>query len=241
MAVNADLRRPARDHRLYIWFAIFMPLIVLLGFAQTYYLKGVLNGPALPSLLVHVHGAVMTSWVVLFVVQVWLVASRRTKVHQRLGIIGGLLALLVLIVGVTTALFAAARGASPGPPPLQFLVVPLGDMLLFAIFVGAALYFRRRLDIHKRLMLLSAVTLLAAAVARIPLNFILTGGPLAFFGLTDLCLVAFVLFDTLKHRKLHPVFLWGTVAFIASQPLRLMLAGTGIWIQFAAWLVGFVK
>jgi hypothetical protein len=218
-----------------------MPLIVLIGFARTYYLKGILNGPALPSLLVHVHGAVMTSWVILFVVQIWLVASRRTKVHQRLGTIGALLALLVLIVGVITAVSAAARGSSPGPPPLQFLVVPLGDMFLFAIFVGAALYFRRRLDIHKRLMLIGAVNLLTAAIARIPLNFILTGGPLVFFGLTDLCLVAFVLFDTIKHRKLHPVFLWGTLVFIASQPLRLLLAGTGAWMQFATWLVGFVK
>jgi hypothetical protein len=218
-----------------------MPLIVLIGFARTYYLKGILNGPALPSLLVHVHGAVMTSWVILFVVQIWLVASRRTKVHQRLGKIGALLALLVLIVGVITAVSAAARGSSPGPPPLQFLVVPLGDMLLFAIFVGSALYFRRRLDIHKRLMLIGAVNLLTAAIARIPLNFILTGGPLVFFGLTDLCLVALVLFDTIKHRKLHPVFLWGTLVFIASQPLRLLLASTVAWMQFATWLVGFVK
>lgn len=241
MAINVDVHRSSRDHRLYKWFAILMPLIVLIGFARTYYLKGILNGPALPSLLVHVHGAVMTSWVILFVVQIWLVASRRTKVHQRLGKIGALLALLVLIVGVITAVSAAARGSSPGPPPLQFLVVPLGDMLLFAIFVGSALYFRRRLDIHKRLMLIGAVNLLTAAIARIPLNFILTGGPLVFFGLTDLCLVALVLFDTIKHRKLHPVFLWGTLVFIASQPLRLLLASTGAWMQFATWLVGFVK
>jgi hypothetical protein len=218
-----------------------MPFVVLLGFARTYYLKGVFSGPTLPSLLVHVHGAVMTSWVILFVVQVWLVASRRTKVHQRLGFIGALLALLIVIVGVATALFAAARGSSPGPPALQFLVIPLVDMLMFAIFVGTALYFRRRLDIHKRLMLLAAVVLLPAAVSRIPLNFIATGGPLAFFGLTDLFLVAFVLFDTIRHRKLHPVFLWGGLVFIALQPLRLLLAGTNTWIQFATWLVGFVK
>jgi hypothetical protein len=241
MALNPNLQRPVRDHRLYTWFAIVMPLLVLLGFARTYYLKGVFSGPALPSLLVHLHGAVMTSWVVLFVVQVWLVASRRTRVHQRLGVIGAVLALLVLGVGLSTAVFAAARGSSPGPPALQFLVVPFFDMFLFAIFVGGALYFRRRMDIHKRLMLLAAATLLTAAVARIPLNFILNGGPLVFFGLTDLCLVAFVLFDTLKQRKLHPVFLWGTLLFIGSQPLRLVLSGTELWTQFATWLVGFAK
>jgi uncharacterized membrane protein YozB (DUF420 family) len=220
---------------------MLMPVLVLIGFARTYYLKGVFSGPSLPSLLVHVHGAVMTSWVLLVVVQIWLVASRRTKVHQRLGIAGAVLALLVVIVGITTAVVAAARGSSPGPPALQFLVVPLIDILLFSIFVGTALYFRRRLEIHKRLMLLAAATPLTAAIARIPLNFILTGGPLVFFGLTDLCLIAFVLIDTFKHRKLHPVFLWGTILFIASQPLRLLLSGTNLWLQFATWLTAFAK
>ena len=240
MDVNT-VQRADRDHRLYIWFAIFMPLLVLLGFARTYYLKGVFSGPALPSLLVHVHGAVMTSWVVLFITQVWLVSSRRTKVHQRLGLIGAVLALLVTVIGITTALVAAARDSRQGPAALQFLVIPLGDMLLFASFVGVALYFRRRLEIHKRLMLLAAVVVLPAAIVRIPLNFIATGGPLVFFGLTDLFLVAFVLFDVIKHRKLHPVFLWGTLVFIASQPLRILLSGTTVWMHLAAWLVGFVK
>jgi hypothetical protein len=137
--------------------------------------------------------------------------------------------------------FAAARGASPGPPSLQFLVVPFFDMLLFAGFVGTALYYRRRLETHKRLMLLAAATPLTAAIARIPLNFIATGGPLAFFGLTDLCLIAFVVIDSIKHRKLHPVFLWGTIIFIASQPLRLLLSGTNVWLHFATWLTAFVK
>ena len=144
-----------RDRRLYTWFAIFMPFVVLLGFARTYYLKDLLNGPPVPSLLVHIHGAVMTSWVLLFMTQVWLVSSRRTKIHQRLGILGGVLAALVVIVGVVTGIAAAARNFTPGPPALRFLVVPLGDALVFGVLVGLALYYRRRLEIHKRLMLIA--------------------------------------------------------------------------------------
>jgi hypothetical protein len=239
--MNPSIQTTGKDRRLYIWFAVFMPIIVLAGFARSYYLKGFFGTPALPGLLVHLHGIVMTSWVVLFVIQVSLVATRRTRTHQRLGVFGAVLAALVLVVGVLTAIAAAARGATPGPPALQFLVVPLGDMLAFAVLVGTALYLRRRLDIHKRLMLLAAVNLLAPAIARIPLHFIETGGALAFFGLTDLCLLACVAFDTLKNRRLHPVFLWGTLLIIASQPLRLMLAGTDVWMRFATALVGLVK
>lgn len=241
MAANPRLPIRINDRRLYILAAILTPLIVLAGFARTYYLKPFFNTPDLAGRIVHLHGIVMTAWVVLFVTQISLVATRRTKIHQRLGVLGGVLAALVVIVGVLTALYAAARGASPGPPALSFLIIPLGDVLVFSILIGLALYYRRKLDVHKRLMLLAAITLLTPAIARIPFNFIINGGPLVFFGLTDLCLLACVAFDTFKHRRLHPVFLWGTVFVIAMQPLRLLLAGTDAWMGFAAALVRLVK
>jgi len=239
----ATPRMPGRvnDRRLYILAAIVTPLIVLAGFARTYYLKPFFGTPDLPGRIVHLHGIVMTAWVLLFITQISLVATRRTRVHQRLGIAGGVLAALVVIVGVLTALFAAARGASPGPPALAFLIVPLGDMLIFSVLIGLALYFRRNLQVHKRLMLLAAINLLTPAIARIPLSFITNGGPLAFFGLTDLVLLVFLAYDTFKHRRLHPVFLWGSIFVIALQPLRLLLAGTSVWMNFAAALVALVK
>jgi hypothetical protein len=240
--MNSTVQTTNRDRRLYIWFAVLMPLIVLAGFARTYYLKGFFGNPPLPGLLVHLHGLVMTSWVVLFITQVSLVATRRTRAHQRLGVFGAILAAVIVVVGIMTAIAAAARGASPGPPALQFLVIPLGDMLVFAALIGMALYWRRgRLDIHKRLMLLAAVNLLAPAIARIPLSFIANGGALAFFGLTDLCILACVAFDTIRNRRLHPAFLWGTIFIIVAQPLRLVLAGTDVWIRFAKVLVALVK
>jgi hypothetical protein len=235
MAVDQSIQRIGKDRRLYTWAAVGAALIVLTGFARTYYLKGLFGTPALPS-LAHVHGAVMTLWVAFFVVQVRLVAGRRTDLHRRLGVVGAVLAGPVLVVGVVTAIAAARRGVPPDPPPLVFLAVPLGDMLMFAILVGSALYFRRRSEIHKRLMLLSCGAFLTAAIARIPLEFIETGGPLVYFGLTDLCLLACVAFDTVKRRRLHPAFGWGILLLIASQPLRLMLAGTEAWIRFATWL-----
>jgi len=249
VAPRDDFAKPAYvlsgrryDHYFFSTMALLMLATVFVGFARTYYLKGFFGTPPLPGLLVEIHGLVMTSWVVLFIAQVTLVARRRTRVHQRLGVLGAVLAGVIVVVGVATGIAAAARDASPGPPALQFLVIPLGDMLVFAILVGTALYFRRsRLDIHKRLMLLAAVNLLAPAIARIPVNFIATGGALAFFGLTDLCILAWVGFDTIRNRRLHPAFLWGTLFIIAAQPLRLMLAGTDLWLRFATALVGLWK
>jgi hypothetical protein len=248
MATSPNLHRRISDRPLYLLAAVVIPLIVLAGFARTYYLKGYFATPPLPSLLVHVHGLVMTAWVVLFIVQVLLVAKRRTKLHQQLGIAGAVLAGLVFVVGILTGLYGAARFINnpslltPGaPPPLPFLIIPLGDMLVFAILITAALYYRKRLDIHKRLMLLAAINLTVPAIARIPVSFIANGGPFAFFGLADLCVIAFVVFDTIRHRKLHRAFLWGGLLIVVMQPLRILLAPTNLWISFAAALVRLVQ
>jgi hypothetical protein len=248
MATTPAIHRRISDRPLYLLAAIIFPLIVLAGFARTYYLKGYFATPPLPNLIVQVHGIIMTAWVVLFIVQVTLVAKRRTKLHQRLGILGAGLAALVFIVGIVTAVYAAARFVNDpslvplgAPPPLPFLIIPIGDMVIFAILITTALYYRKRLDIHKRLMLLAAINLLTPAIARIPLGLILNGGPLAFFGLTDLVLLGFVAFDTIRHRRLHPAFLWGGLFLILMQPLRLVLAPTHAWINFAAALVRLVQ
>ncbi len=231
-----------RERRLAIIVAVFTPLVVFIGFARSYYLRELFGFPPLPSLLVHVHGAVMTAWVALFAVQVGLVASHRTRLHMKLGILGSVLALLVLVVGTLTSLVAAGRGSAiPGWEPLRFLIIPLGDMLAFGGLVGVALYYRRKLDTHKRLMLLSAMNMLPAAVARIPVDFIQNNGALSFYGLPDLCVVALVAYDTIKQRRLHPAYFWGAALLIASHPLRIMFARTDGWLGIADSLVALVR
>lgn len=236
MSLESTASRGGFDRRFSTWVALAAALIVFVGFARTYYLKGLFGTPSLSSGLVHLHGLVMTLWFALFVMQTRLVAAHRTDLHRRVGVVGVLLAALVLVVGVATAIFAARRGFTPGPPPLIFLSIPLGDMLVFAVLVSLGIYFRRRSDIHRRLMLLSCVGILGAAIARIPLGFFQTGGPLVFFGMTDLCVLACVVYDTMKNRRLHPAFGWGLLFIVASQPLRLMLTGAAVWMQFAVWL-----
>ncbi len=222
---------------LYLAGALLALLIVLIGFARTYYLSFAFDSPALAGPLVHLHGLVMTLWFALFLVQAALIAKRQTRLHRRLGVFGAVLASLVVIVGVATAIGFARRGVDVGMPPLVFLAIPLGDMFVFTVLAGSGLLLRRRTDFHKRLMLLASLSMLPAAVSRIPLDFILTGGPWVFFGLTDLCILPFVAVDTWRRRKLHPAFGWGVLLIIASQPLRLMLAGSSGWMQFAEWLV----
>jgi len=210
--------------------------VVLAGFARTYYAKTVFGTPAL-SVMQHLHGFVMSAWFVLFAVQVRLVAARRTPLHRRLGAYGVIVAVMVLVVGTTTAIMAAGEGrAPPGVPPLVFLAIPLGDMLLFAVLFPAAIAMRRQPEYHKRLMVVASLGILTAAIARIPLHFLQAGGLPAFFAVTDLILIGTIAYDTVKNRRLHPAFGWGFAVVIFSQAARFLVAGTPQWLQFATWL-----
>jgi hypothetical protein len=184
---------------------------------------------------------VFTSWLVLFVTQTTLVAAHRTDIHRRLGIVGGVLAVLMILLGVTTAIIRAKQGATPIPEvsPLSFLVIPLGDMFVFSILIGAGFYYRRRPDVHKRLMLLATIAILGAAIARLPLA-IMKAGPPAFFGLTDVLVLTCVAYDLVTLRRVHRATALAGLLIVASQPLRLMLGGTHVWLSFAAWLTHWV-
>ena len=83
--MNESLERRLFDRRLFMAASITFPLIVLAGFGRTYYVRGLFNAPPLPSSLVHLHGLLMTAWVVLFVTQVRFIASHRIQLHRRPG------------------------------------------------------------------------------------------------------------------------------------------------------------
>jgi hypothetical protein len=230
-----------REHLFFIGMAVAVLVTVFSGFAPTYFLKWLYNTPPLIPLL-HLHGLVFSSWIALLFAQTSLVAANRIGVHRRLGMVGAVIAPLMVVVGTLTAIIRAKQGAAPpgGPPPLVFLAIPLVDMVVFSILVGAGFYFRRRPDIHKRLMLLATISILAAAIARLPFE-LLKAGPPAFFGLTDLFIVAVIAYDLITRRRIHRATVLGGLLIIASQPLRLMLSGTSAWMSFATWLTQLVS
>ena len=234
---SAALAGRRRERLFYTGMAVAFLFIVFAGFARTYYLRPYFGTPQLTPLL-HLHGLIFTSWIVLLLAQTVLVAAKRTAVHRRLGWAGAALAALMILVGTTTAVVRAKEGAAPpgAGSPLVFLTIPLGDMLVFALLVGAGFYYRRKPDVHKRLMLLATIAILPAAVARLPFDFIQQAGPLAFFGLPDLFVLVILLHDLLTRGRPHRATVWGGLLLVVSHPLRLFVGGTQAWLSFATWL-----
>ena len=224
-----------RDHRFFTAMAVVAALTVFVGFAPTYYLRGMSAARPLSG-LVHLHGMLSTAWMLLFLVQTGLVSARRTDIHRRLGVVGGLLAALLLVVGYITAVEAARHGVTRpgGPPPLAFLAVPLGTIAAFAILVGAALYARTRPETHKRLMLLATIALLTPALARF--RFIGGGGPPVAITGTCLFVVACLMYDRASHGRVHPAFLWGGLFLMVSLAVRFGMTQLDGWLVVARWL-----
>lgn len=230
------------DRLFYGGAAIALAAITLSGFASTYYLRFFDGGPRATisggpfTALVHLHGALFSAWVALFVVQTALISSRRVAVHRRLGVFGAALGITMIVVGTFTAIGLARRGgAPPGIGPLEFLAVPLFDMVMFATFLVGALAWRREKETHKRLMLLAYASILAAPIARLP--GVLPLGPLAFYGLAFLVVIAGALYDYLSRGRVHKVYIWGGALLFVSVPLRLALSSTAAWRGFAQFLI----
>jgi hypothetical protein len=239
---------PARRQRrisFYAVIAIALAIAVVAGFGPTYYFRVFSSSPMATlsggpvTLLVHVHAALFSTWVLLFIAQTTLVAQGRIAAHRWVGVVGGALAALMIVSGTVTAMKMVARGAAPeGADPYQFLMIPLSDMVFFGGFVAAALLRRADREAHKRLMLLAYVSIVVAAVARLP--GVLALGPLVFFGLALLVVLAGVIYDKAARGRVHPVYVWGGGLLVISVPLRLAFSRTEAWRLFAEWVVGLM-
>ncbi len=234
-ALTLTQRQRSYDHRFFTGMALVIALTAFVGFAPSYYLRG-FSAAAPLTTLVHLHGALATSWILLFLAQTSLVSAGRTDLHRRVGTGGVVIAILFVVVGYFTAITAARNGVSPpgGPPPLGFLAVPIGTLLSFAILAAVGISHRRHRDTHKRLMLLATIAMITPAFARF--RWFGPGGPPVAIGGTCLLVVACLVYDRSTRGRVHPAFLWGGVLLMLSLPARFALTQSDAWISVARWL-----
>jgi hypothetical protein len=243
--------RRSSERLFFTGFAVAITTAVVLGFARTFFFRAWYPDWArvhgAPETFFYVHGTVFAAWLLLLIAQASLVAAGRVDLHRRLGVAGAGLAVAIVLLGTVGALMAASRptGFIDVPvPPLSFLAIPFADLALFVAFVSLAFVNRRRPQSHKRLMLLAAISLAEAGVARWPFAIMATPLPIPGIGMTELCLdlflVPLLVWDLGSRGRPHPVTLWGGLALIVSQPLRFWLMGTPGWLTFAGWAVSLL-
>lgn len=224
------------DRLFYSMMGLAIAATTFWGFSASFYLSSWLTAPPTTpdwTPLLYLHGGVFSTWMVLMVTQPMLVASRNLRLHRRLGLVGAAVAAAMVAVGNVTAVAAMHGGFKGLGDPMVFYAVPFFAINSFAVAVLLAVLWRNRAETHKRLILLSNVGLLGAAIARIPLDAIQGGAPFTFIFLPNLVTLAGIVYDWRTRGRVHPVWIWGGLAMLASQLVMMAVMGSGWWHAFA--------
>ena len=235
---NLPKHQPGRKYDRQFFFAMTLLLVavVAIGFGPTYYLAGVFRAP-LPSRIVHIHGAVFSTWMILLVVQTGLISTKRVGWHRKLGVAGFLLACgMVVTVLLTAADFAMRAKAIPNSEPLlTLLVVPFTDATAFGVLAGFAYALRRNAAAHKRLIIIATAGITRAALVRWHVPILFHQQHAAYIA-TYIFLVLLAAYDLWSMRKIHRATIWGSLFLISMGQIGGFIGPTASWHAFAHWV-----
>lgn len=166
---KVNLRKSIKLIGFFQGMAILFLVLTLVGFAPTFYLRSLTDAPSLPA-RIHIHGFFTTVWVFLFLVQSFLIATRKITFHRRMGILGAVIAGGVLFSGLAILYYLAAGYPQNGMGLEQVSATVWGNLVIlaaFSIFVSSGIALRSRPKSHKRLMLLATLSMMGQPLVRI--------------------------------------------------------------------------
>jgi hypothetical protein len=229
--------------------AAALMLVMLLGFQQFYlHGRGYPDRPLAPPIrtLIISHGVAMSAWVLLLLVQALLIVNGKHRVHMMIGKIGAVLAACIFILGFRLGI-EVVKVSPPEVRPWnlpykQFMAVPIISIVIFAAFVAAGIWYRRRPEVHRSMMLLATLAVISAAADRIgPLGDLYRHtiwgtifGP--FFSMLVLGAVLLVAKWVLT-GSLDRYYAMGWAALVVASALIMQLAPTSAWDHVASFLL----
>jgi len=200
----------------YFCMALLMGGLALLAFSRTADARLLHARPPRP-LLLWLHAAAFSAWIVLFIVQSALVRVRKVSVHRALGWLGaGLAATMVVsgfIVSVVMLRFDMTVLHLKNVAP--FLAILWCDMIIFGACMTLAIYFRKRPEYHRRLVFMASCQLAQATFVR----FDYIGYHDLYYPALDLLIMAGILRDLVVEGRINRVYVYVFPAIIALQAL----------------------
>jgi uncharacterized membrane protein YhaH (DUF805 family) len=232
------------DRWFYIGIAVAAIVTVVIGFGPAI-VSPARKAPLTP--LAATHGIICLAWLLVFLAQTAFAATRRLRSHRRLGQAAAFLAVALIVSGYITSTAMARRGfdlsgdLNAQADPLNNLVNPLADLVVFASLLAAGYCYRNQSEIHKRLMVLATVGgLMPAPLAHLIGHFAVlrnAGGPIIVIPIA-LFLFASPVYDRISTGRIHRVSLWGAIAvFVWVNVCAVLIGPSTAWHHFAAWLI----
>jgi hypothetical protein len=225
------------DKYFYFAMSLLMVAIVISGFSRT--VNANLVHPDIPRpFILWIHAAAFSAWVLFFVMQSALVRTHNVRWHRTAGWFGAALGALMFPLGITTAIIMKRfqvhilHEARAG----IFLSVPFADILSFATLLALAIYWRRKPELHRRLLFIATSVLLAAAFGRFPY----IGEHTLFYLGVDTVILLGVVRDLLVNRRVHMVYRIALPALIVLQAtaVYLFLGAPTWWVRVTNAIVG---
>jgi hypothetical protein len=222
----------------YLFMALLIPATVVYGFSFT--IDRNLIHPAIPRpRILYVHAVVFSAWLVFFLLQSILVRSRRVSWHRRLGWFGAGLGALIPLVGTATAIAMAHFNLTQlhQSHVEADLMIPLWDMVAFTPAFASAIVWRKKPEVHRRLILVATCVLTAAAFGRFPPTLL---NPTFFYAGVDVLVALGALRDWIVERRIHPVYLVALPLLMLGQTLVIYtnLHDLRYWLAIAHAILG---
>ena len=230
--MNKPLLRNPVSH--YLYFAFVGITVSIAGFFPNYLRPLITDAKEFTSIQ-HIHGLFGAMWLLLFLLQAWLINTRRHRIHIRLGYAGIFVAVGIVITMQMAAFRFVETELAQGNDATRAILGPFIDSITFAVLFSAAIYYRRRPEVHKRLMLLATILLLWVAWVRLRNYFPPFPGAFNFFGfvLGMMPIPVIWLVEFMKSRKVHPVMLYVGIGVIVEQGIQVLWSETPLWNQTA--------
>ena len=218
---------------LFLSIGIGLLVLALSGFWFTYW-KPLLAGESIP-ISFHVHAALWFGWLALLVIQAWLIRSGNTRLHRFVGAASIFYAALLIAVSFIIAVQAISRNAHLLDQTIDSVptIIPLTQVLMFAVLFGLAIACRQQPDAHKRLMVLAALVAVTPAIARVSIGILGAPNIPLIFLVSNLLIVLVGYMDWRRTRRVHPIYLWGGLAILLVRLLRIPLAMSPAWSSVA--------
>jgi hypothetical protein len=211
-------------------------MVALAGFVPIY--RAYFEGTRDIHWFSHVHGGLMSAWLLLYLTQTILAARGSLRLHRTLGLAG---VALGAVIWLSMCIASVRVRVALDPPVDSFLWdVLLRELVLiviFPLFFVAAIAARHDPATHKRFMTLATLVLLQAAIDRLPVLATLVGYSLAFLALYPLCLYALlaplIAFDLATRRRLHRATIIGIGVTLLGNAVAFGLTGQPAWHELA--------